>query len=57
MSRVFNTIGWLQHSRDGRFVYVAETGDVIDTATRQTTNSLPLPNVLNSSRRYIEVDS
>ncbi|MBI3671053.1 MAG: choice-of-anchor D domain-containing protein [Acidobacteria bacterium] len=56
MSRVFNTIGWLQHSRDGRFVYVADTGDVIDTATRQTTNSLPLSNALNSSRWYVEVD-
>ena len=56
MSATFFTIGWLQHSLDGRFVYVSDTGDVIDTATRTTTNTLPIANALNSSRAFIEVD-
>jgi YVTN family beta-propeller protein len=56
MSATFFTIGWLQHSLDGRFVYVSDTGDVINTATRTTTNALPIANALNSSRAYIEID-
>ena len=27
--------GWLQHSRNGRYVYVGRSGDVIDTKTRK----------------------
>jgi DNA-binding beta-propeller fold protein YncE len=45
--------GWLQHSRDGRFVYVGDSGDVIATATRAVvTNLAPLHN----TRKMLEVD-
>ncbi len=45
--------GWLQHSRDGRFVYVGDQGDVIDTATRKPVAHLaPLAN----TRKMIEID-
>lgn len=45
--------GWLQHSRDGRFVYVGDEGDVIDTATRQSVINLP---ALYNTRKMIEID-
>ena len=45
--------GWLQHSRDGRFVYVGDSGDVIDTLTRTTIATLP---TLMNSRQHIEID-
>ena len=45
--------GWVQHSRDGRFVYVADSGDVISTATRQIVANL---NALANSRISIEID-
>jgi DNA-binding beta-propeller fold protein YncE len=45
--------GWLQHSLDGRFVYVGDSGDVIDTSTRQSVANLePLYN----SRVFLEID-
>jgi DNA-binding beta-propeller fold protein YncE len=45
--------GWLQHSLDGRFVYVGDSGDVVDTSTRQSVANLePLYN----SRVYLEID-
>jgi DNA-binding beta-propeller fold protein YncE len=45
--------GWLQHSRDGRFVYVGDQGDVIDTATRRVVTNLP---TLYNTRKMIEID-
>ena len=45
--------GWLQHSRDGRFVYVGDQGDVIDTATRQPVTNL---STLSNTRKMIEID-
>jgi len=45
--------GWLMHSRDGRFVYVGDQGDVIDTATRRTVANL-VP--LHDTRKMIEID-
>jgi hypothetical protein len=45
--------GWLLHSRDGRFVYVGDSGDVIDTLTRKTIATLPQ---LANSRQHIEID-
>jgi DNA-binding beta-propeller fold protein YncE len=45
--------GWLLHSRDGRFVYVGDAGDVIDTATRQ---SVALLRPLANTRKFIEID-
>lgn len=45
--------GWLEYSRDGRFLYVGDVGDVIDTATnRVLTNLAPLYN----TRKMLEVD-
>jgi DNA-binding beta-propeller fold protein YncE len=45
--------GWLQHSRDGRFVYVGDSGDVIDTATRKSVITLP---ALSNTRKMLEID-
>src|ERR1700680_1171124 len=45
--------GWLQHSRDGRFIYVGDSGDVIDTITRKTIATLP---EMANSRQQIEID-
>jgi DNA-binding beta-propeller fold protein YncE len=45
--------GWLQHTLDGRFVIVGDSGDVIDTTTRQSVANLePLYN----SRVFLEID-
>jgi len=46
-------IGSLQHSADGRFVYVGDSGDVIDTDTRQAVANLE---ALHNSRVQLEVD-
>lgn len=45
--------GWLQHSRDGRFVYVGDAGAVIDTATRTVITTL---DTLYNTRKMIEID-
>ncbi len=45
--------GWLQHSRDGRFVYVGDSGDVIDTAMRKSIANL---SALYNSRKHLEID-
>jgi len=45
--------GWLQHSRDGRFVYVGDCGDVIDTSTRQIVANM---SSLLHTRIFNEVD-
>jgi hypothetical protein len=52
-SRACARIGSLQHSADGRFVYVGDGGDVIDTTTREVVVNLP---ALRNSRVMIEVD-
>jgi DNA-binding beta-propeller fold protein YncE len=45
--------GWLQHTLDGRYVYVGDSGDVIDTTTLQSVANLePLYN----SRVFLEID-
>ena len=46
-------IGSLLHSADGRFVYVGDSGDVIDTHTRETVANL---DALHNSRVQLEVD-
>jgi len=46
-------IGSLQHSSDGRYVYVGDAGDVIDTRTRRTIDNLE---ALRNSRVQLEVD-
>jgi DNA-binding beta-propeller fold protein YncE len=45
--------GWLQHSGDGRFVYVGDEGDVIDTARRRVVATLP---ALARTRKMLEID-
>src|SRR5260370_34052411 len=45
--------GWIQHSKDGRFVYVGDSGDVIDTATRKSVITLP---TLSNTRKMLEID-
>ncbi len=45
--------GWVLHSRDGRFVYVGDSGDVIDTSLRKVVAYVP---GLSNSRIYCEID-
>ncbi|HEU5381181.1 MAG TPA: hypothetical protein VFV38_37630 [Ktedonobacteraceae bacterium] len=45
--------GWLEYSRDGRFLYVGDEGDVIATATNRVIVNLP---ALYNSRKMLEVD-
>ena len=44
--------GWIQHSRDGKYVYVGDVGDVIDTATRTIVAYI---DALHESRIHIEI--
>ena len=44
---------WLTHSRDGKFVFVAYSGDVIETSTRQVIGYMP---ALNQTPVDIEID-
>ena len=45
--------GWIQHSRDGRFVYVGDSGDVFDAHTYRRVAYLP---ALRNSRKMLEID-
>lgn len=45
--------GWLQHSRNGRFVYVGDSGDVLSTRTLKPVGFLPM---LRQSRVMLEID-
>lgn len=45
--------GWLQHSRDGRYVYVGRSGDVIDTRNRKIVAYLP---PLQATADFVEID-
>jgi hypothetical protein len=45
--------GWLQHSRSGRYVYVGDSGDVIDTVSRTVVAFLP---ALRETREMLEID-
>jgi DNA-binding beta-propeller fold protein YncE len=45
--------GWLQHSRDGRYVYVGRAGDVIDTRSRKVVAFLP---PLERTADFLEID-
>ena len=51
-TRACTRIGSLQHSSDGRFVYVGDAGDVIDTRTREPVANLE---ALHNSRVHLEV--
>jgi DNA-binding beta-propeller fold protein YncE len=46
--------GWLLHSRDGRFVMVGDSGDVIDTGSRQIVANIPP--MQGNRHGFIEVD-
>jgi DNA-binding beta-propeller fold protein YncE len=45
--------GWLQHSRNGRYVYVGRSGDVIDTRSRKIVDYLP---PLRATADFLEID-
>ena len=45
--------GWLLHSRDGRYVYVGDEGDVINTATHKVVANI---DTLYMTRKMIEID-
>lgn len=45
--------GWVLHSGDGRYVFVGDSGDVIDTTTRASVYNL---NTLFNTRKYLEID-
>jgi DNA-binding beta-propeller fold protein YncE len=45
--------GWLQHSRNGRYVYVGRAGDVIDTRKRKVVAYLP---PLRGTADFLEID-
>jgi DNA-binding beta-propeller fold protein YncE len=45
--------GWIQHSRDGRFVYVGDSGDVFDARTFRLVAFLP---ALRNTRKMLEID-
>ncbi len=45
--------GWINMSRDGRFVYVGDAGDVINRSTRQTIMVL---STLANTRKHLEID-
>jgi hypothetical protein len=45
--------GWVQFSRDGKYVYVGDTGAVVDAQSKRVIARLP---ELRNSRKHIEVD-
>jgi len=45
--------GWVQHSFDGRYVFVGDSGDVIESATHRVVAHIA---TLENSRQLIEVD-
>jgi DNA-binding beta-propeller fold protein YncE len=45
--------GWLQESADGKFLFVGDSGDVVDTRTRRVVAFLP---ALRNSRYLLELD-
>jgi DNA-binding beta-propeller fold protein YncE len=48
-----NRVGWLQHSLDGRYLWVADDGDVISTRTNRVAAYVP---ALANSRYLFELD-
>jgi hypothetical protein len=45
--------GWLQHSLDGRYLWVADDGDVISTSTQRVVGYV---DALSNSRYLFELD-
>jgi hypothetical protein len=52
-SHACGRIGFLRHSADGRFVYVGDSGDVIDVETRDSVANVE---ALHNSRVFFELD-
>lgn len=46
--------GWLLHSYDGKYVFVGDSGDVIDTSTRTIVTHLPA--LTDDRHGFVEVD-
>jgi hypothetical protein len=46
--------GWLMHSKDGKYVYVADSGDIIDTATHKVTAYMEY--LANCRHGFVEMD-
>jgi hypothetical protein len=46
--------GWIRHTRDGHYVLVGDSGDVIGTMTRQVVGIIP--QLINTRRGNIEID-
>jgi hypothetical protein len=49
-----NRDGWTMHSRDGKYVYVGDSGDVIDTATRTMATYIDF--LANNRHGFVEMD-
>ncbi len=46
-------VGWVLHSRNGRYVFVGDSGDVIDTSTRSIVKNI---DTLSNTRKFLEID-
>jgi hypothetical protein len=49
-----NKDGWIMHSRDGKYVYIADAGDIIDTATHTITAHMDY--LANCRHGFVEMD-
>jgi WD40 repeat protein len=45
--------GWLHHSLDGRYVFVGDSGAVIETATQKVVARIP---AMLNTRKFVEID-
>lgn len=45
--------GWVLHSGDGRYVWIGDSGDVIETSTRKSIANL---DTLFNTRKFLEID-
>ena len=45
--------GWVLNELSGRYVYVGDTGDVVDTSTLKVVMTLP---ALQNTRQVVEID-
>ncbi|HVZ73097.1 MAG TPA: hypothetical protein VHJ20_12030, partial [Polyangia bacterium] len=46
--------GWIMHSRDGKYVYIGDSGDVVDTATHTMATYIDL--LANCRHGFLEMD-
>jgi 5-hydroxyisourate hydrolase-like protein (transthyretin family) len=55
-SPLFNCVqeSWIRHTLDGHYVLVDDSGDVIDTTTRQVVNTIP--QLFNTRKGNMEID-